>query len=107
VDRRTVAGYVLLSLVKFFSIDIDERLAHALQTLIALLQETGGSVGRIIISPVPIAEQRLKGYMIAVLALNDHPVQTGYLVIRKMTEYSAVQQLPCYIYQCICHKHLL
>src|SRR5258708_37394229 len=81
-------------LVKLFPEYIDQRLAHPLQIFIALLQEAGAAIGRIIISPVPIAEQRLQRQSFILLSLHDHPVQTGYFIIGKMIEDAAAQQFP-------------
>src|ERR1700743_973005 len=74
-------------LVKFFPEDNDQRLAHPLQVLVALLQEPRGRIGRIIISPVPIAEQWLQGQLMIGLPLGNHAAPTCYFIVRKMGEH--------------------
>jgi hypothetical protein len=90
--------------VKLFAIHVDERLAHPLKVFVALLQEPGRGVGRIIISAVPIAKQRLKRQLSFALSLQNDPVQACDLVIRKMIENPAAKKLPCKIDQWISHK---
>ena len=83
-----------LSLVELFTVYVDKGLIHTLKVFIALLEEAGRCIGRIEVSPVPIAEQRLQRQLIFALALHDHPVQTCDLVVGQVIEYPAAQQLP-------------
>ena len=79
-----------LGFIKFFPVYADGGLAQALKVFIAFVQEMGRGLGGIKITPVPIAEQGLKGQLVLPLALHDHPVQTGYLILRQMIEYTVV-----------------
>src|SRR5580658_519884 len=82
--------------VELFTVDVNEGLTHSLQVFVALLQQAGRGVGRVIVSPIPIGQQGLERKFV-LLNAEDHPVQPGDLIVRKMAEGPAVEEFPCQI----------
>src|ERR1700730_7978554 len=80
--------------VELFSVNVNERLTYSLQVFVALLQQAGGGIGRVVISPVPIGQQGLQRQVLLLSEPEDHPMQAGDLVIRKMAKDPAVEQFP-------------
>jgi hypothetical protein len=77
--------------VELFSVNVNEGLTHSLQVFVALLQQAGRGVGSVIVSPVPVGQQGLERKLPVLVDAEDHPVQAGDLIIRKMAKDPAIE----------------